>query len=281
MRTTMENVIADIWSNISGVDEYPEDPTSDGSDDTHERIQKFSAALGDVFDIEITSHEITCRSTFGELSDHLTERRDASQSGAYDTDDQTPEEFDLAAGSPLPATPGQVGLWYVDQSSSDPAIYHCPFELRPDFTVDVALIERGLRNAIARHEALRTTFELADGRLVQRISDHPQVDFSVERCANEEQYRAVRRRILDEPFDLAVGPLVRVAVVTDPHGALRVIGNVHHIVVDATSVSLFLEAWFSEYVRLQGGDVTPRSSGRQYRDFVTWQRGLLAAIPLT
>ncbi|MFH9369186.1 amino acid adenylation domain-containing protein [Streptomyces anulatus] len=295
MQDVMESVLIELWNGIAGPGEFPDfriyrelNEESDGSCSggitgrersttghiSAEQLEEFAAALRSVLQLDVRPADLSGLDSFKDLAAYLGELR-ASGRSAPDRDGVAGRAAPAtSAGSVVPASRGQAGLWFIDQSAANPAIYNSPIVLRPGFDVDPELLERALRYAVARHESLRTTFETADGELMQRISERPRVDFSVERCDDEERYQDIHRCVMGAPFDLAGGPLVRAAHVTGPGGTVRVLCNVHHIVFDATSVGLLLDEWFSTYVRLRdGGTVPPEGRAEyQYRDFVRRQR---------
>lgn len=68
-------------------------------------------------------------------------------------------------------------------------------------SIDRSLLEKAFRGLIARHETLRTGFEIVQGEAVQRI--YESVDFAVEyRRASEEEAPEVVQG-LHPTFDLA------------------------------------------------------------------------------
>ncbi|MFF8958121.1 amino acid adenylation domain-containing protein [Streptomyces sp. NPDC014894] len=284
MPSPLESVVVDIWKSVAGqgdfpaVAEVPEHRESQG--DLRARILEFTTALRSVLDVDIGPEEIAGQPGLGEVAARVEElRRPVAQDRTEDP--PPPTRQDGTGDRVVPASYGQRGLWYTDQSVANSAIYNSPIVLRPRFPVDPALLEQALGRAVARHEALRTTFATADGELVQRISPEPRVDFSVERYRDDEEYAKILHRVMDTPFDLAGGPLVRVACAVDHRERVRLLCNVHHIVFDATSVGLFLDAWFTAYLRLRDGRPDDgRPAPAQYRDFVDWQRRHLDEHPL-
>src|SRR4051812_12237007 len=79
-------------------------------------------------------------------------------------------------GQILPVSPAQHGLWVVSQLEQDSAAYNIPIGLRLSGPLRTGVLERSLQAIVARHDSLRTTFELSVTQLVQRVS-HP-IDFT-------------------------------------------------------------------------------------------------------
>jgi hypothetical protein len=77
-----------------------------------------------------------------------------------------------AAGrdEPLPLSFAQQRLWFLAQMEGVSRAYHMPLGLRLTGELDRGALHRALDRLIARHEALRTTFDHTDGQPVQRIA---------------------------------------------------------------------------------------------------------------
>ncbi|MER5766199.1 amino acid adenylation domain-containing protein [Streptomyces sp. NPDC001985] len=264
----------DIWKGIAGKGDFPAPATAEGrAGERGTHIAEFATTLRSVLDVDIGPEEIAAQPDLGELAARVEELRVPPARAAAPPGPAGPPSPDTRDDSAIPASYGQTGLWYTDQSVTNSAIYNSPIVLRPRFPVDTGLLERALRRTVARHESLRTTFAMEDGALVQRISGEPRADFSVERYTDDEEYDRIVRRVMDTPFDLAEGPLVRVVCAVDPRERVRLLCNVHHIVFDATSAGILLDDWFTGYLRLrEGPGEDDRPAPVQYREFVDRQR---------
>ncbi|HEX3091984.1 MAG TPA: condensation domain-containing protein, partial [Candidatus Angelobacter sp.] len=95
----------------------------------------------------------------------------------------------------------------------------------------------------------------------------------LEADAREEAVHAAMRRELQEPFDLAQGPLLRLKILkvaVDEHILLR---TLHHIVCDGWSQGIFnqeLTALYAAYREARENPLSPLPV--QYADFTLWQR---------
>lgn len=72
---------------------------------------------------------------------------------------------------PLPLSFAQQRLWFLDRLRPGDARYNSAVAVRFTGTVDHEALRTALAAVVARHEALRTTFEETDGRPAQRV--HP------------------------------------------------------------------------------------------------------------
>ncbi len=180
---------------------------------------------------------------------------------------------------PVPLAFAQERLWFLDRLAPGGAAYAMPAAIRLRGPLDVARLQRALEAVVHRHEVLRTTFPLVDGRPVQVVApegplDVPLVDLSAMR--EPEAERAVRRLAAEqerEPFALAAGPLVRARLVrlADAHHIL--LFAIHHIVADGWSLALLTREIGELYAALVEDRPSPLAPlPLQYADFAVWQR---------
>ena len=65
----------------------------------------------------------------------------------------------------LPPSFGQQRLWFLDQLEPDNPSYNIPTAVRLTGQLNAAALEQSFSEIVRRHEALRTTFVVADGSL--------------------------------------------------------------------------------------------------------------------
>jgi hypothetical protein len=89
----------------------------------------------------------------------------------------------------------------------------------------------------------------------------------------EPEARELARLIALGPFDLARGPLLRIAVLRLDSQDHALVLSMHHIVSDAWSLGLFLGEFAALYTAFVSGQPSPLPEPRiQLKDFVRWQR---------
>jgi amino acid adenylation domain-containing protein len=180
----------------------------------------------------------------------------------------------LADADHYPLSPGQRRLWILAQIEASSIAYNMPASLRLDGPLDRLALARAVDAVIARHEALRTTFELIDDEPRQRI--HPDlanalrfVDLTAlpdaETHAREEAWRDATM-----PFDLEQGPLVRLTLIAIGPDRHVLLFNMHHIVCDDWSIGLIVGDVMRAYSAM------PLAPLRiQARDVAAWQHARL------
>ena len=173
----------------------------------------------------------------------------------------------------------QQRLWVLDQLEPGTPAFNLPAAARLTGPLDASVLERTLNEIVARHEALRTTFDAIDGRPVQLISPSleltlPVVDLSTVEPSERETYiRRLANEELSQPFDLARGPLLRALLVRFEPEQHVFLMTMHHIVSDGWSMIVFLRELAQIYSAFSLGKSSPLSPlSIQYADFAHWQR---------
>ncbi|MCC6177443.1 MAG: amino acid adenylation domain-containing protein, partial [Chloroflexi bacterium] len=172
----------------------------------------------------------------------------------------------------------QRGLWLLDQLQPGPA-YSLVASTRLRGRLDVPTLERALNEVIRRHEVLRTTFQAEDGEPVQRIVPElylPIVLVDLSTAPAEERDVALEsrtRRVVQRPFDLARGPLVRATLFQLRDDEWRFILTLHHSICDEWSMGLLAQEIQTLYAAFQEGRPSPLPElPIQYADYAVWQR---------
>ncbi|RKI05722.1 amino acid adenylation domain-containing protein, partial [Corallococcus praedator] len=180
----------------------------------------------------------------------------------------------------------QERVWRLEQHLPGLSAYNIPFVLRLDGVVEAEILERGIQEIVHRHEALRTTYDVVDGRPVQRFHAHvriplTRVDLRGPLETREAEALRIAREDAAAPFDLVNGPVMRSTLVRlDTHVHMLVV-SIHHIVCDTLSVALFVQELGQLYDAFIQGRPSPLPPlPIQYADFGQWQRQSIAEARL-
>ncbi|HYG65538.1 MAG TPA: amino acid adenylation domain-containing protein, partial [Thermoanaerobaculia bacterium] len=171
----------------------------------------------------------------------------------------------------------QQRLWFLQQYEPDSPEYNIPQGFRLVGPLDVEALRRTLDAIVARHEALRTTFQAVDGEPMQIIEERLVVDLPVTDLSGspDAEAEAMEAAAADsrQPFDLRMGPVFRpllFKVGADEH---LFFFNVHHVVYDGWSRGVFLGELRAIYEAFAAGEPSPLPELEvQYLDFGLWQR---------
>jgi amino acid adenylation domain-containing protein len=179
----------------------------------------------------------------------------------------------------FPTSFGQRQMWLLAELDSDEPTYNVAWALWLDGPLEASALQLAWDAALARHEALRTTFKNESGVPVQVIEDEPVTQplatISVEHLAADEREPAAIeaiREVARAPMDLAAGPLVRAALVrlSPESHVLAVV--MHHIVADGWSFRILFDELSADYEALSlGASPLSEEPPIQYADFALWQ----------
>ncbi|KZE44088.1 hypothetical protein AV540_01955 [Brevibacillus parabrevis] len=179
----------------------------------------------------------------------------------------------------LPLSFAQQRLWFLDRLMPDSALYNIPSAVRIQGQLNIRAWERSLQTIIERHESLRTTFTDIGGEAVQVIHETMEwrlAEIDLRDLPDEEREAAVQRlekAEASQPFNLRTGPLLRATLIQTGEEEFVFLLNMHHIVSDGWSMSIFMGELATIYEALSKGD-TPQLAEMplQYADFAAWQR---------
>jgi hypothetical protein len=153
----------------------------------------------------------------------------------------------------------------------------------------VAILQRSCDEIIRRHEALRTTFAAVEGRLVQVIAHSLSVPVTVVdlRALPTPDRESEAQRLADaearQPFDLELGPLLRLRLLHMDEQEHLLLVTMHHIIGDGSSLGVLAYELAVLYDAFSANEPSPLPELRiQYADFAHWQRqwrdnGMMAA----
>ncbi len=214
---------------------------------------------------------VTIRDLFSGLT--VSAQAALIDTGLFDTAtaaDAVPPVTAVDRGGRLPLSFGQRRLWFLGQLDPNSPEYLTPLFLRLPGPVDPERVRAAIEALVARHEILRTRYEVADDEPWQVIDPPGRAELRVVDC-DERDLAAALGGEFGTGFDLSTGPVWRavLARTEDSDAVLAII--VHHIASDGWS-SAILE---SEFRALYDGATLP-DPDVQYADFAVWQQDWLS-----
>ena len=179
----------------------------------------------------------------------------------------------------FPTSLDQERLWFIDQMEPGNPAYNIHSASRLFGPLDAALMRRAVNACIARHEVLRTSFRVVDGRPVQVVAPRLEIDVPVVDLTHvpEEQRERVALQAAVEAasvrFDLERGPLVQVSLARFAPEDHLLTMVMQHAITDRWSFDIFEREISQVYVALRdGGSVALPPLPIQFADFAAWQR---------
>src|SRR5579864_7603526 len=180
---------------------------------------------------------------------------------------------------PLPLSYAQQRLWFLAQMEGVSEVYHMPFGVRLMGKLDRHALGLALDRIVQRHEALRTTFVMADGEPVQRIASVEDSHFLLrdhDLCQQADSESGLRQLYEEEAhasFDLETGPLIRGRLIRTGEDQYALLITMHHIISDGWSVGVLLNELSILYRAFARGEADPLPElAVQYPDYAVWQR---------
>ncbi|MGW3207636.1 amino acid adenylation domain-containing protein [Streptomyces sp. NPDC001135] len=182
----------------------------------------------------------------------------------------------------LPLAPTQHRLWFLHAYAPGPQ-YTTGCALRLTGDLDPGALDEALTRLVARQEALRTTFETADGRALQVV--HPPFPMAAEHTdlaalpepGREQEVQRLLREEAGRLFDLERGPLLRARLVRLSDTEHVLVLAAHHIVTDDWSYEVMAAELGAHYTAVATG--TPADLPAlpvRYADYSVWRRRGLA-----
>ncbi|HEU4452404.1 MAG TPA: condensation domain-containing protein, partial [Longimicrobium sp.] len=275
-RTPVEEVLAGIWAEVLRLERVGVEESFFDLGGHSLLATRVVSRVRELFAVELPLRALFEGPTVAELAVRVEEMRRAGLP-------VLPLVVPTGRTGPLPLSFAQERLWFLDRLEPGSTTYNLPAAWRLGGALDERALERALGEVVRRHEALRTVFAEADGSPVQVISPFAGFTLPVENLSalgEADREAAVGRRAGEEaarPFDLAVGPLFRAALLrlgAEEHVLLL---SMHHVVSDGWSMGVIFRELSALYAAYREGGESPLAElAVQYADYAVWQREQLA-----
>jgi len=167
----------------------------------------------------------------------------------------------------------QRRLYFLHMIAPGSISYNIQYVTPIRVEINTEKLKQDFRTLIARHESLRTSFKLIDGKPVQQIHDNTVPDFEYYDLENDQnQHRDLGNFIknFSTPFDLTRAPLVRIGLVKKNRQEHFLIMEMHHIITDGTSQGILTV----EFMALASGGKLPPLR-LQYKDYSEWEYNVI------
>jgi amino acid adenylation domain-containing protein len=250
-----ERTVADIWSELLGVDRI-------GVDDDFFQLGGHSLLITRLAERlrAVSGRHVEMGTLFAATTVRAQARLLSEQDGA------APPPVAVPRGSRVPLSFGQQRLWFLEKLRRGDPEYTVPLFLRVPAGIDQAAVQGVLDTLAARHEVLRTRYVLQDSEPCQVVDPPAPVALRT----SDGEPTALFRAELAQGFDLEHGPVWRALLVRRPGGDNTLLVTAHHIACDGRSMVVLSE----EFDRLCAGEELAAPS-TQYADHAIWQRKAL------
>ncbi|HNY11470.1 MAG TPA: amino acid adenylation domain-containing protein, partial [Candidatus Wallbacteria bacterium] len=199
------------------------------------------------------------------------------KAGSVKADDSKREEKSpkkAGASKPLenyPVSSVQKRLFIVENMEDGSSTsYNIPFALKIIGKLDKLKFSESIQKMVDRHEALRTSFNVVDGELVQTIHESVRLKKIYQDAGGGPLDSCIKSFVI--PFDLTKAPLMRVKLLRISDCEHLLLADFHHIIFDGMSLDIFMRELFEIY----NGRALPELK-EQYKDFCVWQKKFIAS----
>jgi amino acid adenylation domain-containing protein len=272
-RTLIEEILAGIWVELLHIDRAGIHDNFFDLGGHSLLAMQMVARVRDSFNVELPLRRVFERSTLVELAESIEEmRRKESIPPAPPIEPITREDT-------IPLSFAQQSLWFLTQLVPDNPAYNIAIAARLVGLLNITALEQSVGAIIQRHEILRTTFPIVDGRPVQMIAARLFIPLKVvdlQTLPPDKQEPVILQQLAAEaerPFDLVLGPLVRVTLLRLSEAEHIVLLNMHHIISDGWSLGILIQEVATCYAAYSRGEEPDLPNlPVQYADYSVWQR---------
>ena len=194
-----------------------------------------------------------------------------------DLDQHSDNNIDQEDGEAFvfPASFGQRRLWFLDQLEPGSSAYNISMATRIGGALDTNALQAALNDLIARHETLRTCFDVEDDEPVQVVEETGSITLQIHdgSSLSDEAAEHLLKQLASQGFDLSSGPLLSAHLIQSSADNSILLLNIHHIIADAWSLGILYSELVALYEQHSGGDTATLSElDIQYGDFAEWQQ---------
>ncbi|WP_344016998.1 condensation domain-containing protein, partial [Kitasatospora atroaurantiaca] len=178
---------------------------------------------------------------------------------------------------PVPLSPAQQRLWFLNRLEGPNATYNQPEVLRLAGPLDERALEDAVNDVMGRHQPLRTVFYEVDGRPYQRVVPVEEARIALPAVdVGSGGLAALVDETARAPFDLAGDLPLRAVLFRESPEEHTLVLVIHHVATDGwsnTPLSRDLSAAYN--ARCGGGVPQWEPLPVQYTDYALWQQRLL------
>ncbi len=216
----------------------------------------FANIIAQDLKVTLTVNDIFKHPTLCELSDYIS------------TLSQKRQNITIAKAETskyYPTSSAQKRIYYASSADGNSVLYNIAGGIIVDKALDVSLLQQCFETLIARHDVLRTHFDIINDQIAQIVEDV--IPFTLlSETSTSDSLDTIYSDFI-KPFDLSKAPLFRAKAVTLKDNKMLLLLDMHHIISDGTSLSILLQ----ELCDLYNGKTLPEKQV-DYKDFTLWEK---------
>ncbi len=278
-RNQVEQDLVGIWQQLLGLDHISVEEHFFALGGHSLLATQLMTQIRQQFGLEFPLQELFQRPTIAKIAEKIIELQQLGQISA-----QVIPVVDRSKR--LPLSFAQERLWFIHQLDPSNIAYHMPSALRLEGQLNVNALQQAVIVLVKRHEVLRTALITDEqGIAYQQIVDSESVAESTRFHLEIEDLSHIPRKQQDievlqqvnqlakQPFDLSQAPLWRMKLLLLATQHYALVLNMHHIISDGWSISVFVKELAIAYQACQQKHQAnlPRLA-IQYADYAYWQR---------
>jgi len=246
--------ILELWGGILGIEKISIDKIFFELGGNSLKIMSLISRIHKEFDVRISLGDIFNNPTIEQQAEIIKEAKGDKYASIELVEEK--EYYDPSSA--------QKRIYFLYRMEPGGIVYNMPIIMGLERLVDKERMKDTFRKLIRRHESFRTSFEMLEGKPVQRI--HREVPFGIDYFeAGEEEVNQLIERYI-RPFDLSQAPLLRVGLIKSGKKRHLLMVDIHHIISDGVSLDILKQ----DFIALSAGKVL-QPLRIQYKDFSDWQ----------
>ncbi|MGB7605272.1 MAG: amino acid adenylation domain-containing protein, partial [Lutisporaceae bacterium] len=228
----IEKKLISIWSEVLGVEKIGINDNFFELGGHSLKAIKIVSIIQRELMVEISVGDIFRNPTVRELGEYIGKTKESVYSSIEAVEER--ELYEVSSA--------QKRMFALNQFSRDDTNYNIPSVMILEGKLDRSKLEESFNKLVQRHEAFRTSFELVDDEIMQRI--HKAVEFKVEyEEINKDSEETIKSEVekFIKPFDLSKAPLLRVKLIRLEEEKYVLMFDMHHIISDGTSMDIIMD----------------------------------------
>ncbi len=168
------------------------------------------------------------------------------------------------------ASSAQKRMFALNQLNTSSIAYNISLIKILEGEVDKEKFKAACNCIVEKHEILRTSFKLAEGEVVQLISEKLDLPIYYDTSSFENLEDIMRNFV--KPFDLGKAPLFRIGLIKLSKHTHALLLDAHHIIFDGLSGEIFMRELINHYDGKSNNELKI-----QYKDYSIWHNNLLSS----
>ncbi len=168
-----------------------------------------------------------------------------------------------------PISSSQKRLFVIEELNGGRTVYHMNGALKIEALLDEEIFKKALFEVLNRHEIFKTRFDFRNGEIVQIIENSIKFDEIFKVMKSSENLKEYLDFEAQNPFNLLQTPLIRVILIQNSNESILFV-NMHHIISDGRSVTIFLEELEECYLS-QDKEPNLKPLEFQYKDYAYFE----------